>query len=57
MGSLKDKVKYLDKDIKLLNERNKQIHSLERDMAIKEDMIHRLLAEKEQAQMVVNQVS
>lgn len=57
MGSLKEKVKYLDKDIRLLNERNKQIHSLDRDLAIKEDMIHRLLAEKEQAQMIANQVS
>lgn len=57
MGLLKDKVKYLDKDIRLLNERSKQINSLERDLAVKEDMIHRLLAEKEHAQMVANQVS
>lgn len=53
---LKEQIKEQEKDVKLLNERNKQIHSLDRDLAVKEDMIHKLLAEKDQAQILASQV-
>ena len=56
MKSLQEKIKELEKSSKLLSERNKQVHSLDRDLAIKEDMIHKLLAEKEQMELVASQV-
>ena len=56
MAVLREQITEKDKDVKLLNERNKQIHSLERDLAVKEDMIHKVLAEKEQAQHLASQV-
>lgn len=56
MSVLQEKLKDLEKDSKRLSERNKQVHSLDRDLAIKEDMIHKLLAENEQAQLVASQV-
>ena len=46
----------MEKDSQLLAERNKQIHSLDRDLAIKEDTIHSLLAEKENAEVLATQV-
>lgn len=54
---LHEKVKELEKDTRLLNERNKQIHALDRDLAIKEDTIHKLLAEMEQAHILADQVN
>ena len=56
INQLCENIKALEKDQRLLNERNKQVHSLERDLAVKEDMIHKLLAENEQAQLLVSQV-
>jgi uncharacterized protein involved in exopolysaccharide biosynthesis len=56
LNELTEKLKEMEKDSKLLSERNKQVHSLERDLAIKEDMIHKLLAEKEQAELLESQV-
>lgn len=56
MNALQEKIKELEKNSKLLSERNKQVHSLDRDLAIKEDMIHKLLTEKEQAEVVASQV-
>ena len=56
MAVLKEQIQEQEKDVRLLNERNKQIHSLERDLAVKEDTIHKLLAEKEQAQIIASQV-
>ena len=54
---LHEKIKEQENGTRLLIDRNKQIHSLERDLAIKEDMIHKLLAEKEQAKTLASQVS
>lgn len=56
MTKLQEKMKEQEKDSRLLLERNKQIHSLDRDLAVKEDMIHKLLAEKERAEMLASQV-
>lgn len=56
MNQLRENIKELEKDRRLLSERNKQVHSLERDLAVKEDMIHKLLAENEQAQLLASQV-
>lgn len=56
MNALQEKVQILERDSRLLSERNKQIHSLDRELAIKEDLIHKLLAEKEQAEMLAGQV-
>ena len=56
MAGLKEKIKEQENDGKLLNERNKQVHSLEKDLAIKEDTIHKLLAENEQSQILASQV-
>lgn len=46
----------MEKSKRLLDERNKQIHSLDRDLAIKEDTIHQLLAGNEQTQLLASQV-
>lgn len=56
LSELEDRLKDHERDQKLLNERNQQIHSLERDLAHKEDTIHKILAEKEEAQMLASQV-
>ena len=57
MATLTEQLQEQEKDMRLLNERNKQIHSLDRELAVKEDMIHKLLTEKEQAQVLASQVS
>lgn len=56
VAELHEKLKVQERDVKLLNERNKQVHSLEKDLAVKEDTIHKLLAEKEQSQILASQV-
>ena len=57
MNALHENIKELEKDRRLLSERNQLVHSLDRDLAVKEDLIHKLLAENEQAQILASQVS
>ena len=54
---MRENIKELEKDRRLLNERNQLVHSMDRDLAVKEDMIHKLLAENEQAQLLASQVT
>lgn len=48
--------KELEQLQKRMVERNQQIKALERDLALKEDTIHRLRAELENAQLAGDQV-
>lgn len=54
---MKERIKGYEKEGQLLAQRNQQIRSLERDLASKEEVIHKILAEKEQAMILANKVS
>ena len=54
---MREKIKGYEKEGRLLVQRNKQIRSLERDLVSKEEVIHKILAEKEQAMLLANKVS
>jgi len=52
-----EKVESHGRDSQLLVQRNQQIRSLERDLVTKEETIHKVLADKDQAMVLANQVS
>ncbi len=56
MKEMHDKVENQDRDLQLLVQRNQQIRSLERDLVNKEETIHKILADKDQAILLANQV-
>ncbi len=56
MKDMHDKVENQDRDLQLLVQRNQQIRSLERDLVTKEETIHKILADKDQAILLANQV-
>ena len=41
---------------RLLGERNQQIHSLEKGLVVKEEAIHKLRVQLEEAELLANQV-
>ena len=53
---MQGKVEGHERDLQLSAQRSQQIKSLERDLATKEEAIHKIAAEKEQAMMLANQV-
>ena len=57
MVELKDKSEEIKRNNRLLAERNIQIHSLEKDLAIKEEAIQKLRVELEESQLSADQVA
>ena len=57
MKELKDKSQEeVKRNNRLLGERNQQIHSLEKDLAIKEETIQKMRVELEESQLTADQV-
>ena len=56
MAELAEKSDELDMKTRLLGEHNQQIHSLEKDLAIKEESIQRLRVQLEEADLSADQV-
>ena len=57
MATLEEKSEELRRTTRLLGEHNLQIHSLERDLAVKEEAIQRLRVQLEETQLEADQVS
>lgn len=53
---MKEKSEELKMSTRLLGERNQQIHSLEKGLVMKEEAIHKLRVQLEEAQLLANQV-
>ena len=56
MAELAEKSAEIGMKNRLLGERNKQIHSLERDLAVKEETIQKLRVQLEEADLSADQV-
>lgn len=56
MAELMEKSSELNMKNRLLGERNQQIHSLEKDLAIKEEAIQKLRVQLEEAHLSADQV-
>ena len=57
MASLEEKSEELKRTTRLLGERNLQIHTLERDLAVKEETIQKLRLQLEEMQLKAEQVN
>lgn len=56
MVELKEKSEELKRKTRLLGERNQQVHTLERDLAVKEETIQKLRVQLEEVQLSADQV-
>ena len=56
MGELVEKSDELTMKTRLLGERNQQVHSLEKDLALKEETIQKLRMQLEEAHLSADQV-